>query len=675
MAKSKQASILDRIRGWSAESGGISDAELLKRFAGNCDESAFELLLWRHAQLVFGVCLRVLKDVHDAEDAFQATFLALARNAANIVNREAAVGWLYRVAYRVALTSLRRRNKCETREQPIEDSEPAALLDPWQSSAETRELRAVLDQEVGNLPARFRSAVVLCYLEGKSVDEAAVLLGCPRGTVASRLARGRERLRVRLVQRGLAVLAALELLSQAPAAQRPLALIPKLSAAAVKFAGGPGALEHSVSPRITALTEEVLRAMFLHKLRSGVIVFVALLGLLFAGGVLTVGLQANAGPDADPPRTGAAPKESAEKKLSADEKDTPKGVHKVTISHPIRREATVWQEYSGRLGAISSVEVRPAVGGFVLKVCFNAGDVVKKGAVLFELDSRAANLAVDKAQAELEVAVARMKERAGSLSEAQHQNVEGRNSVAEFAKAKAQLAIAEAGVQAARVEVSRARLESEATRVTSPISGKVSRSLVSPGSLVFRGQDNATVMTKVSSTDRLEVTFAMDQSSYNYYERLIREKQIKGNGDPIRLRVGDEDFDRKAELTGFDDHVNPANGTVIARAILPNPGQDLLPGTRASVHFPFGPRNVLEVPRNAVRSKDGKRIVAVVDDSNHVRWSEVTVRMLDNDMFVIDKGLRDEDWIVLDGPEDLKSGDLVETHRKHPSDDAKKTDK
>jgi HlyD family secretion protein len=199
MAESERASILSWIRRMTAEASGASDAQLLDRFAANRDEAAFELLLRRHAQVVFGVCLRVLHDLHDAEDAFQATFLALARHAGRITKREAVAGWLHKVAYRTALTARGQRARRNVGEKFLGAVEQLAVAPDAEATAEIEELQRVLDQEIARLPGRFRTALVLCYLEGKSVDEAAQLLSCPRGTVASRLARARER----FIEKGL----------------------------------------------------------------------------------------------------------------------------------------------------------------------------------------------------------------------------------------------------------------------------------------------------------------------------------------------------------------------------------------------------------------------------------------------------------------------------------------
>jgi RNA polymerase sigma factor (sigma-70 family) len=160
--------------------GTVTDAQLLDRFVDRKDEAAFELLLWRHGPIVLGVCRRILQNGHDAEDAFQATFFILARKAGSIGQRDSAGAWLYRVAYRIALRARARRGRQAQCEQPLGDlpvaevgCEPADLL-AWQ------ELRPLLDAEVSRLPEKYRAAFVLCYLEGKTNEQAAEALGCGR---------------------------------------------------------------------------------------------------------------------------------------------------------------------------------------------------------------------------------------------------------------------------------------------------------------------------------------------------------------------------------------------------------------------------------------------------------------------------------------------------------------
>jgi RNA polymerase sigma factor (sigma-70 family) len=180
-----------------------SDAQLLRRFAQHRDEAAFAALVERHGPLVLAACRRVLGTVQDAEDAFQATFLVLARKAATIRDPNLLGNWLYGVASRIARkarASLNRRRRHEKRARLLSLSQAPPAV-------ESNDLRPLLDQELSRLPERHRAAVGLCYLEGKSNAEAARLLRCPTGTVKGRLARARELLRRRLVRRGLGALA------------------------------------------------------------------------------------------------------------------------------------------------------------------------------------------------------------------------------------------------------------------------------------------------------------------------------------------------------------------------------------------------------------------------------------------------------------------------------------
>jgi RNA polymerase sigma factor (sigma-70 family) len=199
------ASILRQVHSFRGadDTSAVGDGELLRRFQTRGDEAAFELLVWRHGPMVLGVCRRVLRDYQAAEDAFQATFLTLATKAGSIGVRDAVAGWLYTVAHRVSLAARARQARRAMRESSIEAAEgdePSYL--PGDEPAE-REQHALLRAEVERLPDSFRSVIVLCCLEGRTRAEAAEQLGVPMGTVESRLARARERLRRGLEARGL----------------------------------------------------------------------------------------------------------------------------------------------------------------------------------------------------------------------------------------------------------------------------------------------------------------------------------------------------------------------------------------------------------------------------------------------------------------------------------------
>jgi len=217
---------------------GVPDGELLRRFAESRDEAAFELLVWRHGGLVMGACRRVLGPSADADDAFQAAFLALARQATSVRRGDAVAAWLHRVAVRAAV----RLRTAAIRRRAVPLPEVAAPpVAPFDDTA------AVLDEEIGRLPEKYRVVFVLCELDGRTDAEAAAVLGCPKGTVLSRLSRARERLRQRLTRRGVAPAVGVPV---AP----PAGLVVETVRTGVGFAAG------TATGPAAALATEVLRA-------------------------------------------------------------------------------------------------------------------------------------------------------------------------------------------------------------------------------------------------------------------------------------------------------------------------------------------------------------------------------------------------------------------------------
>jgi RNA polymerase sigma factor (sigma-70 family) len=242
----------------------LTDQQLLERFARSQDQAAFAALVHRHGPMVLSVCRRLLRDAHEAEDAFQATFLVLVHKAGSIGRPEALGPWLYGVAYRIAARA-RQASRDRARERQraaMSDGDPAVELE-W------RELNQVLDEELVRLAQKYRTPLVLFYLEGKTTEEVARELGCPRGTVLSRLARGRDRLRERLARRGLApsvgVLVGMLAANSAPAAV-PIALATVTVEAAVLTAAGQAAAG-TISAYVAALTKGAFRAMLSSKLK------------------------------------------------------------------------------------------------------------------------------------------------------------------------------------------------------------------------------------------------------------------------------------------------------------------------------------------------------------------------------------------------------------------------
>jgi RNA polymerase sigma factor (sigma-70 family) len=288
-----------------------ADADLLARFVRTRDEAAFEVLLARHGPMVLRVCRAVLQDLHAAEDAFQATFLVLARRARAIRRPHALAAWLHGVARRVALkaraAAARRRLQAPTLDNGARDQRPEPL-----DQLSARELLAVLDEEAQRLPEVYRLPVLLCGWEGRSQEEAARLLGWTPGSVKGRLERGRKRLQERLARRGLTLSAIfLAMLPGRAAAAVPAALARSTTRAALAFAADKASATGLASAGAVALTKGVLTEMSRIKITVSCVV---LLATALAGSITGLGLRQA---DADQPAQTRRQEESPEQTRSS----------------------------------------------------------------------------------------------------------------------------------------------------------------------------------------------------------------------------------------------------------------------------------------------------------------------------------------------------------------------
>lgn len=274
-----------------------TDGALLRAFLSDNNQPAFEVLVRRHGPMVLRVCRRTLGNLHDAEDALQATFLVLAQKAASIRKHESLASWLHGVAYRMATDARKaaaRRHARESRARAAQPHDPA-LTAAWQ------EIQALLDEEIGRLPETLRAPFILCCLERKSNAEAARQLGLQEATVGMRLSRARKLLQQRLIRRGVSltmVLAAIGAGSESAAAAVPISLAVSIAQAAAGVAAGQAA-GGLVSAKVAVLTEGVLKAMFLTKLKT---IAVVLLAVALAGtgtGALTYHTLAAGQPDGE----------------------------------------------------------------------------------------------------------------------------------------------------------------------------------------------------------------------------------------------------------------------------------------------------------------------------------------------------------------------------------------
>src|SRR5262245_52751331 len=279
MAGGRMHTVVRRLRQSAMLDAGMSDGALLERYLAQRDDAAFTALVRRHGPMVLGVCRRVLRDAHDADDAFQATFLVLVRKAQTVFPRERVGPWLYGVAYRTSLKakamSLRRRAK----QKVLHDlpSPPRSADADW---------LAALDQEIHRLPDKYRLPVVLCDLEGKTRKQAARQLGWPEGTVATRLQHGRSLVQKRLLRHGLPCSAGAITLAWAEATSA--ASVPaSLASATIQTASlfSAGKIAGLVPLKIIALAQGVLQAMVLAKIKnaSAILIVLGALGLTLGG--------------------------------------------------------------------------------------------------------------------------------------------------------------------------------------------------------------------------------------------------------------------------------------------------------------------------------------------------------------------------------------------------------
>jgi len=263
------------------DGGGLTDGQLLACFATQRDEAAFEALVRRHGPMVLAVCRRVIGNLHDAEDAFQATFLILVRKAASLRSRELVGNWLYGVAYRTALKARAAAARQHTREKQVKDmphpqAQPEAAWQDWQP---------LLDQELNRLPDKYRVPVVLCELEGRTRKEVARQLGIPQGTLSSRLATAKHMLARRLSRHGLTFSAAAlasVLSANGASACVTAPLVAATTQVAMLVAAGKAAKAGVISAKVAALTEGGLKAMLLTKCKIAT-------ALLLAVGVIASG--------------------------------------------------------------------------------------------------------------------------------------------------------------------------------------------------------------------------------------------------------------------------------------------------------------------------------------------------------------------------------------------------
>jgi RND family efflux transporter MFP subunit len=338
---------------------------------------------------------------------------------------------------------------------------------------------------------------------------------------------------------------------------------------------------------------------------------------------------------------------------------------KVTVSQPINREVVEWEEYTGRLEAVEAVEVRARVNGYLQSIHFKNGATVKQGDLLFVIDPRPYQAELERAKAELGLANARLERTGKDLARAQMLVRSRAVSEEEVDTRVSDQRQAQESVQAARAMVNAAQLNVEFTQVRAPISGRISRNLVSVGNLINGGTTQSTLLTTIVSLDPIYCYFEADERSYLQGIRQARNGD-RTNGragkQPVYVALADEEgFPHQGSIDFVDNRLDQNTGTITVRAVLPNPDLLLAPGLFARVRVPAGDQHkALLLPPEAVGNDLSQQFVFVVDDHNVAQYRKVALGPIIDGLRVIRDGLQPQDWVIVKGVQRAKTGAKVD---------------
>jgi multidrug efflux system membrane fusion protein len=325
----------------------------------------------------------------------------------------------------------------------------------------------------------------------------------------------------------------------------------------------------------------------------------------------------------------------------------------VSVSEPLAKRVTQWDEYSGRFEAVATVELRARVSGFIDKLHFKDGQWVNAGDQLFTIDKRPYEIAVESAAADVarnkaQVELADLQVNRGAALIGSRTITEADNDTR-----KSNLAVARAQLKAAEAALRNAQLNLEWTEVTAPIAGRISDRKVDPGNLIQGGQQGATLLGTIVSTDPIRFLFDVAESDYLRYQRqsVAGARPQGGSANiPVHIKLADEsDWTRTGKVDFVDNSLSLRSGTIRTRAIVENSDRLLTPGVFGRVQLYGGEYDALLIPDSAVVSDQARKIVFVVGKDDKVEGRPVTLGPIVDGLRVVREGLRPDDRVVLDG--------------------------
>lgn len=333
----------------------------------------------------------------------------------------------------------------------------------------------------------------------------------------------------------------------------------------------------------------------------------------------------------------------------------------VTVARPAIAEITEWDDYTGRFQAVESVDIRARVSGYLETVNFTDGAVVDKGDLLFVIDSRPFEAALARADAEVVEARTRLDLAAKNLLRAADLLGDGNISRQIYDQRMQERDGAAAALAAAEAAVMSARLDLGFTRITAPVTGRISREFVSVGNLVSGGTANSTLLTRINTIDPIHVYFDADEAAYLKYVRLDRTGErisSREAANPVRVSlVDEEDFPHLGQMDFVDNQIDGQTGTIRGRAILNNPDHLMVPGMFARVQLlGKGPYEAVLLPDEAITMDQARRVVYVLEENGTVTPRAVETGPEARGLRVIRSGVGREDRVVIKGIQRLRPG-------------------
>lgn len=340
----------------------------------------------------------------------------------------------------------------------------------------------------------------------------------------------------------------------------------------------------------------------------------------------------------------------------------------VTTAQPVVREVTEWDEYTGRFEAVDAVDLRARVSGFLVRAAFNEGQLVKKGAVLFEIDPRPFQRTLEARRAELQSARVRAEFTAKDVERARPLLKNATISEQVFDQRQQAQREAEAAVLGAEAAAAAAELDLEFTQITAPVDGRIGARLVSAGNYVTGASSSGTLLARIVSQDPIYFSFDVSQTDHLKYQRLAREgsrPSSQNSANPVSLALQDEEkFPHQGKMNFVDNRIDDATGTVRGRAVFDNPQNIFTPGLFARIRLiGSGTYKGIMLPDEAIGTDQSNRFVYAVAEDGAVVYKRVALGPLIDGLRIVRSGVDPADWVIVKGIQRARQGGKVTATR------------